>query len=273
MATCTLLLSLILTVSFVLRVTDGQGEVTVSITSDPVSPIRPIGSTVTLTCTVVLAEYVEGLTVDTEWTGPNGFSKNGTAQRMGSTTNYTSTAMVSSFGRDQSGDYNCTATVNSTSSFLTNSMGSSSTRVTVGKASHLISSLSCVTGSLHNTGVYLSLKGVVYPNNSVILITEIEQTNTSSNNGLQCITDRRPCCASPVVAKRSGEWYFPDNGEVVPRPGNNQRFYRTRGDDGTVNLNRVNNDVMMPTGRFCCVVPDATGVSQWACAVICEYVA
>ena len=82
----------------------------------------------------MLAEYVEGLTVNTVWTGPNGFSKNGMAQRMGSTANYTSTAMVSSFGRDQSGDYTCTATVRPTSSFLTSSSSNSGQeRVTVGK--------------------------------------------------------------------------------------------------------------------------------------------
>ena len=238
---------------------------TISVKSDQPNPIRPIGSNVTLTCIVVLAEYVEGLTVNTEWIGPNEFNENGMAQRMEGTTNYTSTAMVSSFGRDQSGNYTCTATVNSTSSFITNSMGSSSTRVTVGKASHFISSLSCVTGSLHNTDVYLSLKGVVYPNNSVILITEIEQTNTTSNNGLQCITDRRPCCASPP---RAGEWFFPDNGGMVPNRVSATTFYRNRGDDGTVNLNRLNNDVMMPTGRFCCVVPDATGVNKTLCAIV-----
>ena len=225
-----------------------------------------VGSTVTLTCTVVLAEYVEGLTVNTEWTGPNGFSENGMAQRMGSTTTYTSTAMVSSFGRDQSGYYTCTATISSTSSFLTNSMGSSSTIVTVGKASHLISSLSCVTGSLHNAGVYLSLKGVVYPNNSVILITDIGETNTTSNNGLQCITDRRPCCAA--MATMAGEWMFPDDGGMVPILDSAETFYRNRGDDGTVNLNRLNNDVMMPTGRFCCVVPDATSTDVTICANI-----
>ena len=105
---------------------------TVRVTSDQPIPIRP-ESTVTLTCTVVLAEYVEGLTVNTEWTGPNGFSENGMAQRMGSTTTYTSTAMVSSFERDQSGDYTCTATVNSI-----NVTVSSSIRVTVGKTSALI---------------------------------------------------------------------------------------------------------------------------------------
>ena len=106
----------------------------VSVTSDLPNPIRPVGSTVTLICTVVLAEYVDGLTVNTEWTGPNGFSENGMAQRMGSTSTYTSTAIVSSFGRDQSGNYTCTATVSSTSSFLSTSDSlSKTTSVTVGE--------------------------------------------------------------------------------------------------------------------------------------------
>ena len=105
-----------------------------------------------------------------------------------------------------------------------------------------------------------------YTNNSVVPITEIEQTNATSNNELQCITDRRPCCATPP--NRHGEWFFPDNGGVVPNQGGATTFYRNRGDDGTVNLNRLNSDVMMPTGRFCCVVPDATGVDQTLCVNI-----
>ena len=108
-----------------------------------------------------------------------------------------------------------------------------------------------------------------YTNNSVVLITEIEQTNATSNNGLQCITDRRPCCATP--SNRHGEWFFHDNGGVVPTQGGATTFYRNRGDDGTVNLNRLNSDVMMPTGRFCCVVPDATGVDRTICANIGEW--
>ena len=102
-------------------------------------------------------------------------------------------------------------------------------------------------------------------NNSVVPVTEIEQT-TTSNNGLQCITDRRPCCATPP--NRHGEWFFPDNDGVVPTQAGATTFYRNRGDDGTVNLNRLNSDVMMPTGRFCCVVPDATGVDQTLCVNI-----
>ena len=133
----------------------------------------------------------------------------------------------------------------------------------------VISSLSCVIGSLHNTGVYLSLKGVIYPNNSVILITEIEQTNTTSNNGLQCITDRRPCCRS--YPNRLGEWLFPDGG-MVPKQSDATTFYRNRGDDGTVTLNRLNNDVMMLTGKFCCEIPDDTGVDQTACTIVCKII-
>ena len=111
-----------------------QAPTSVSVTSDLSNPIRPVGSTVTLTCTVVLAEYVDGLTVNTELTGPNGFSENGMAQHMGSTSTYTSTAMVRSFGRDQSGSYNCTATISSTSSFLSTSTSLSDiARVTAGK--------------------------------------------------------------------------------------------------------------------------------------------
>ena len=113
-------------------------------------------------------------------------------------------------------------------------------------------------------GVYLSLKGVVYPNNSVILITEIGKTSDTPNNGLQCITDRSPCCTSP----RAGEWFFPDDGGMVPIEGMATTFYRNRGNDGEVNLNRLNNDVMMPTGTFCCVVRDTNDANQRVCANI-----
>ena len=94
----------------------------------------------------------------------------------------------------------------------------------------------------------------------------ISEIGNSVDNRLQCITDRMPCCGSEGV----GEWYFPGDGGMVPTITGATTFYRNRGDDGTVNLNRVNNDVVIPTGQYCCVVPDATGVMQWACAMISE---
>ena len=111
---------------------------------------------------------------------------------------------------------------------------------------------------------------MVYANNSVIPITEIGETNDTSNTGLQCITDRSPCCRTQP--NRLGEWYFPGGmTTVLGLLQNPTSFSRTRGDDGAVNLNRVN-DAMMPTGLFCCVVPDATGVMQRICANISELI-
>ena len=76
-----------------------------------------------------------------------------------------------------------------------------------------------------------------------------------------------PCCRTPP--NRAGEWFFP-NGIVVPVSGAATTFYRNRGDDGTVNLNRVNTGIISPTGLFCRVVPDATGTIQRVCAAISE---
>ena len=84
-------------------------------------PIRPVGSTITLTCTVELSPVVDvPVTVNTVWTGPDEFRATNTALRpvMGSTT---STATVSSFGKEQSGAYLCDATAQSSSSFITDS--------------------------------------------------------------------------------------------------------------------------------------------------------
>ena len=105
------------------------------VTSSKSSPINPVGSDVTLTCTVDFDPAVDvPVTVNTMWTGPNGFMTTNTAQSvMGSTTTYTSTAMVSSFGRDQSGNYTCTATVNSPQFITCSELQSGTAWVTIGK--------------------------------------------------------------------------------------------------------------------------------------------
>ena len=86
------------------------------------------------------------------------------------------------------------------------------------------------------------------------------------NSGLQCITDMMPCCKTPNIV---GEWYYP-NGTPVPIQNNAATFYRNRGDDGTVNLNRLNDGVMSPTGMYCCEIPNAAGMDTSLCISIGE---
>ena len=108
-----------------------------TITSDPVSPIQSVGADITVTCTVELGPSVvesdlSVLMVDAQ------LSRDGTPLTLtGPTvagTTFTYTIQLNSFGRTESGNYTCTATVSSSSSFLTGSGSQSGTaRVTVGK--------------------------------------------------------------------------------------------------------------------------------------------
>ena len=83
------------------------------ITSTPASPIRPIGSDVTLTCIVDLSPLVDiPVTVTAQISAPLGVTITPvTNSVMENATRYTSTATVGPFGRDHSGEYTCMATV------------------------------------------------------------------------------------------------------------------------------------------------------------------
>ena len=112
-----------------------------SITSNKVNPIRPIGSVVTLTCTVELSTLVNiPATVTTVWNGPDGFkiTTSNSQPDMGNNTSYTSAVTVSSFGRVQSGQYTCAAQVESSqnSQYYTTNNASvvyGAVQITVGK--------------------------------------------------------------------------------------------------------------------------------------------
>ena len=103
----------------------------------------------------------------------------------------------------------------------------------------------------------------MYANNSVITKAEIAETA----NGLQCVTDKIPCCQ---MGPRVGRWYFP-NGSVILEGRNHTTFFVSRGDNRTVNLNHVDSgNVSSPSGRFCCEVPNASGFDQTQCALLSE---
>ena len=111
------------------------------IESDPVSPIRPVGSRTNISVYLKLSTHSNiPVTVYTAWNGPNRLSIRDTAtliNRENTTTvspTYTSIITITNFQRTHSGLYYCTATV--LFSFSRFSDGDSSTaisRVTVGK--------------------------------------------------------------------------------------------------------------------------------------------
>ena len=107
------------------------------------NPIRPIGSAVTLTSIVhvELGPAVDvPMTLSTVWTGPDNFTATNVSQliwRIGSTTyDITSRAVISSFRRDQAGDYTCTASLNTsspTNPYLIDGTTSESIQITTGE--------------------------------------------------------------------------------------------------------------------------------------------
>ena len=106
------------------------------LTSDPVSPIWPIPSDVILMCIVKFSPAVDiPVTVHTVWTGPTEATvlSNDTII-MHNLTVYISTTVISSFGRSQSGNYSCTATVNISAFVLNVGSLSTITKVTTGNS-------------------------------------------------------------------------------------------------------------------------------------------
>ena len=118
------------------------------------------------------------------------------------------------------------------------------------------------------TDVYLALRSQFIANNTQIHIRSIGMSSDDPNSALQCITDKNPCCLSQNP--QHGEWYLP-NRRVVQGDKSDTAFYRYRGDNGEVYLNRPTNVSVSQTGRFCCEVPDATDTNQTLCVIIGKF--
>ena len=110
------------------------------------------------------------------------------------------------------------------------------------------------------TGVYFQLNGVNYGNNSIVNIANIGEGERGS---LICMTTNTDCCDGST---KKGEWYYPNNMSTVRAEGEGGSFFRNRG-PRVVRLHR-RHDVMMPTGQFCCEVPDANETIQRICIIV-----
>ena len=107
-------------------------------------------------------------------------------------------------------------------------------------------------------GVWFSLKGTTYQNNSLVNLEDIGEGDAA----LRCMTDKTACCR-PQASQAIGNWFFPD-GTRVPNESINSTsnmlldFYRTRG-QMVVSLHRWTGGV---TGIYRCEIPDKMNVTQ-----------
>ena len=107
------------------------------VTSDPPSPIRPVGNSINLTCTVELSTLPHidiNISVSIQLYDPLENTMNSPSPTMFGST-YTSTATLNSFGRAQSGIYTCKAIVSEVpqNPYINDAVMMEMTRVTVGK--------------------------------------------------------------------------------------------------------------------------------------------
>ena len=112
---------------------------------------------------------------------------------------------------------------------------------------------------LNFVGIYFQLREVNYNNNSEVSITDIG----IDENSLQCVTDNTYCCGN--VDWRMGDWFFP-NTSMIKIEGKGESFYRDRV-QSRVRLHRRHN-ATMPTGSFCCEIPDTSNVTQEICIMV-----
>ena len=98
------------------------------------------------------------------------------------------------------------------------------------------------------------LRGVLYPNNSVVSLTDIGE----GYYALHCLTNLATCCrASDTGTEGMGQWVL-SNGSVLL--GSSTGFYRRRGPSAVL-LNR-RTSVVRPTGLFTCQVPDGSSTNR-----------
>ena len=103
------------------------------------------------------------------------------------------------------------------------------------------------------------LDGQLYPNNSVVTVTDIGTSFFSS--ALFCLTSSLECCSdseTPNAASMTREWYLPDGSAVTSV---NSPFTKTRV-SSAVSLHTSDPFTTAESGVYRCEIPDASGTSQ-----------
>ena len=118
-------------------------------------------------------------------------------------------------------------------------------------------SICCDTGISDAGGVWFSLNGTTYQNNSLVTLEDIGE----GGGALLCVTDLTACCRPPYTdywgSSATGNWFFP-NETRVPGPDRWWEIYRTRG-QMVVSLHCIRGG---EEGIYRCEIPDAMNVTQ-----------
>ncbi len=123
--------------------------------------------------------------------------------------------------------------------------------------------------------VYVSVGTTNYAvMNSQVAIDTIGETDDTA---LTCRTDSTICCTAqdnPNSTTGFGEWLFPNKTAVTRKlditESDTDLLYSV-GDTGALRLHR-RGSVSGPTGSYCCVIPDNTGVIQAFCVQLGKYI-
>ena len=102
-------------------------------------------------------------------------------------------------------------------------------------------------------GVWFSLNGTTYQNNSLVNLEDIGE----DDDALLCLTNQPACCRPPYTSDATGNWFFP-NGTRIPSSGTQEDFHRTRGDMMVLLHRRRGGE----EGVYYCVLPDVLNVAQ-----------
>jgi hypothetical protein len=193
------------------------------------------------------------VTVNIQLSDPAGNPLTTTTPSVSGST-YSSMATISSFGRNQSGVYTCTATVSPSPSnkYVNSSSQSEMLRVTTGEimlARFITIFNTLKIAAFNNIGVFLSHNGMFIADESYLSLS-------SNDNALLCFTDLNDCCTSDN-AQVTGNWLFP-NGSIVGNQTTNSNIYTERG-PSVVGL-YWNDGATFPVGVYRCVIPDASQV-------------
>lgn len=111
-------------------------------------------------------------------------------------------------------------------------------------------------------GIGFFFNGVLYPNNSVILLADIgreQDVVQGDSTALFCLTDLLPCCRA-ADGGTAGEWYLAGQTRPVTdaeAASGSESFTRIRAPSAVLLL-QMRNDAG-PGGIFTCQIPDGSG--------------